>query len=401
MSKIEELSKLKKLLDSGLISLDEFEKFKFEIFEVNKNSRNESINHEVDISHKNKKRNTINLFKSKIDSKKPILVIIILILVLIFGILYVIPTPSQTSFIVQSGALLKTTDGGQTWSKLKGSLNNIELQKVFFIDDNTGYGIGSDGTGNYSTILKTSDGGASWIDLLELYDENLTKEGSYISLYFTDLNTGYVAGTNGIIIKTNDAGKSWELSKIDTNSPLVSILFTNVNEGYIIQAYKGSILKTVDAGKSWNLIKIEVDKKAEDYRYFMHSIDFTDLDTGYIVGEKQKTGTIDDGHSRLILKTTDGGVTWSSLLKSEENNSKIERLSSVCFVNSNIGFIISSGGKIMKTIDRGYTWNKNIIGENLSSVFFFDEKSGYVTDSNDAIFYTDDGGDTWTKSSIL
>ena len=409
MSKIDEVLKLKELLDSGHISQDDFDKLKSEIFEQNKNTVNEFKNYDENISDKLKNENLSenikaiksSSIKSTIESNKSLIIIAIIGLILIFGIFYLIPSSPKTKFIVPSeGTVLKTTDGGKTWSNLKGSIQDIQFQKVYFMDDNNGYAIGSDGTGRYSTVLKTSDGGTSWIDLLKLNNINFTKDRAYNSLYFTDLNTGYVAGTNGIIIKTNDAGKSWVPCETKTNDSLESLFFTNSNVGYVVIGSSGNILKTVDAGNSWNLIKCALDNQAENVYNELESIYFTDMNTGYVVGEKEKK-YVDNGFSRLILKTTDGGNTWNSLLKSEENNVDLERLHFLSFVDSNTGFICSSRGSIMKTNDGGKTWSKNTVGEWFISIHFFDEKTGYVIENNGAIFFTTDGGDTWNKSSLL
>ena len=54
------------------------------------------------------------------------------------------------------GTILKTTDGGTTWSSQKsGTTNN--LRGIFFTDANNGTAVGWDGT-----ILRTTNGGTSW-----------------------------------------------------------------------------------------------------------------------------------------------------------------------------------------------------------------------------------------------
>lgn len=76
-----------------------------------------------------------------------------------------------------------------------------KLQSVCFTDINTGYSAGQNGT-----ILKTTDGGASWTSLSSGTGCDLT------SIVFPDASTGYAAGGNlypypiGTILKTTDAG---------------------------------------------------------------------------------------------------------------------------------------------------------------------------------------------------
>ena len=318
---------------------------------------------------------------------------------------------SMTRFIVSSKEiLLKTTDGGSSWTTVNSRIGNeqlskgivtgkLRLTKVYFIDDINGYALGSDGTGGYNTILKTIDGGASWIDLLKHGNENLTKQG-LTSIYFNDLNVGYVLGTHGTILKTSNGGNSWTKLKTGTEDTLYSVCFTNAQTGYVVISGTGNILKTNNGGTSWSLLNCAKDDISQSIYNELESVFFTDLNTGYAVGEKEKRYA-ENGYSRVILKTTDGGATWNDLLKSEENNEKIERLHSLFFIDSNIGYVCSSNGNLLKTTDGGITWTENGVGEWLVLVYFFDENTGYVIESDGRILNTTDGGDTWNLASIL
>ena len=55
-----------------------------------------------------------------------------------------------------TGTILKTVNGGQSWSPQTSGTTNL-LRAVFFLDVYTGYTVGASGT-----ILKTTDGGNSW-----------------------------------------------------------------------------------------------------------------------------------------------------------------------------------------------------------------------------------------------
>ncbi len=65
------------------------------------------------------------------------------------------------------------------------------------------------------------------------------------SVYFTDEDTGYVAGVGGTIIKTTDAGESWTILSSGTTNSLYSIYFTDANTGYAV-GVGGTILKNRD-----------------------------------------------------------------------------------------------------------------------------------------------------------
>lgn len=89
------------------------------------------------------------------------------------------------------------TVSSKGWIPLINGLGN-QLNSVFFTDSQTGYIAGN------GTILKTSDGGDSWT-------KTINSDNNFFSVYFTDATTGYVTGGffEGFILKTTDGGSSW------------------------------------------------------------------------------------------------------------------------------------------------------------------------------------------------
>ena len=75
------------------------------------------------------------------------------------------------------------------------------------------------------------------------------------SIYFTDSVTGYVTGRNGTILKTTNAGTTWNSVASGGTDFLASIKFLDDNTGYIsggnIAGNTSTILKTNDAGSTW------------------------------------------------------------------------------------------------------------------------------------------------------
>src|SRR5215467_9921904 len=66
------------------------------------------------------------------------------------------PDPSTMVAVGYGGTILRTTDGGATWTPQFSGTTNI-LYGVSFVDANTGTAVGGNGT-----ILRTTDGGATW-----------------------------------------------------------------------------------------------------------------------------------------------------------------------------------------------------------------------------------------------
>ena len=109
---------------------------------------------------------------------------------------------------------------------------------------------------------------------------------------FTDNNSGYAVGDSGIILKTMNAGTTWNTLSSGTTDNLTSIFFTDSNTGYAVggDLYgAGIILKTINGGTNWSIVSIGANT-------LFYSVSFTDANTGYVVGGGGK-----------ILKTTNGG----------------------------------------------------------------------------------------------
>ena len=199
-------------------------------------------------------------------------------------------------------------------------------------------------------------------------------------VYFTDANNGYAVGLDGLILKTTDAGISWTPQNSGTTSSLLGVHFTDVDTGYVV-GVGGSVLKTTDGGVNWNLLP--------GASISLSSVFFTSASIGYAVGS--------NGNSAIIIKTINGGVTWTAQLTTPVTN-----FNSVYFCNDSTGYVVGNGGRIFKTTNGGATWTQQTSGFTTSffTVYFTDENHGYVGDYG-RILRTSDGGATWTYLTIF
>ncbi len=186
-------------------------------------------------------------------------------------------------------ALVKTTNGGENWQKVFVS-GAVGIDKIDFIDANTGYmaGYGMDGK---PSVFKTTNGGVSWT---KIYTD--TRPGSFMSMCFVNLNTGWVVGISSsnqsLIQKTTNAGVNWvdQVNQHPSNWELYNIEMVNENTGWII-GDAGQIAKTTNGGTNW---------RAQLNSGYWWGIDFISPDTGWVVG-----------YHGDILKTVNGGGTVS------------------------------------------------------------------------------------------
>ncbi len=215
--------------------------------------------------------------------------------------------------------ILKTSDGGISWQNQKSG-SNRELFSVYFADSYIGYALGI-----YATILKTINGGTTW--------DTLSSDVfcGFSSVCFTDANTGYAAGCG--ILKTIDGGTTW--TEVWSGSEYInSVFFKDDTKGYAVGS-GGTFLKTSDAGTTW-------DSKSFGATNTLLSVRFTNANNGFAIGFK------DDYNEGIIFKTIDGGVSWTNV--SYYANT---RLNSLFFADANTGYAVGTNGTILKTTNGG------------------------------------------------
>lgn len=272
-------------------------------------------------------------------------------------------TDANTGYIASTyGTLYKTINAGKDWTVTTPVAGLLFLNSLCFTDPNTGYMVGK------AAVLKTTDAGATWNKLTMGTGSNFNK------IYFYDQNVGFALGDNGIIYKTTNAGSSWDSLKTgldySSGSYLKSIYFINSTTGFAC-GYPGMI-KTTDGGNTWT--------KAGTYTN-LSIINFSSATNGTVLGSS-------------TLKTTDGGATWQS---TNTNTS----YSYVSFVDANTAFGFGSWGAMGKTNDGGKTWIANSPMTDNHCIWFTDANTGYMGASeensynNDRIMKTADGGKTW------
>jgi photosystem II stability/assembly factor-like uncharacterized protein len=117
----------------------------------------------------------------------------------------------------------------------------------------------------------------------------------------------------------------------------------------------------------------------------LYDLDFIDENTGWIVG----TGG-------MIVKTTNGGQTW---LYNNSNTSTSTQIYGVDFVNSTTGWAVAQNGIIRKTTDGGTTWNSQTSGQTVAlfDISFVNDQLGLIVGASGKILRTTNGGTNWVN----
>lgn len=265
------------------------------------------------------------------------------------------------------------------------------------------------------------------------------------AVYFLNENKGWVVGSNGTLLTTDDGGLNWKTLKRPTEDNLLDVVFLNENEGWLLcesnryQIERGDprtyLLHTND-GSNWQ--RINLDGYSRDMR--VTRIIFDVNRTGWLLGESGTFYKTDDGGNRWIGKpapsrflllggammnsqqgvlvgaastivyTNDGGITWrNAILKdnrttfkqtsvtNKETNSI--RFTSVSFADSQRGWAVGYNGQIYTSNDSGKTWyaqNTDVISD-LYDVKFLNQNEGWIAGNNGTMLYTNNRGYIWER----
>jgi len=149
--------------------------------------------------------------------------------------------------ISNSGDIVKTNDGGLSWEKLS-SPADFFLNRIQFVDSETGYIVGGDDTGGY--LLKTMDAGQNW----ELFNLETPDNVMPTGLFFLNDTTGYISGER-LFRKTIDGGRTWSEVIDHVSGNIRDVAFKSANEGYAATD-DGKYWKSVDGGTNWQSMQV-------------------------------------------------------------------------------------------------------------------------------------------------
>lgn len=213
------------------------------------------------------------------------------------------------------------------------------------------------------------------------------------ALEVIDDQTIWFAGSNGQYGYSKDAGATWKIDSIKTDTiiPHFRAIAHTAEAIFLLSIESPALLyKSEDEGQNWEIVYQEGHPAA-----FYDAMTFWDNKEGIAMGDPT------DGCLSIIL-TRDGGNTWTKL-PCDLLPPAAEGEAAFAASNSNIAVYghhawVASGGKksrVFHTADRGKTWEvfdtPIIQGAQMTGVFSIDFK-----DENNGIIF---GGD-WEKKEV-
>jgi len=316
-------------------------------------------------------------------------------------------TNALTGYLAgSSGSILKTTNGGTSWNQTILP-DAIGIYNIEFSSISTGYAVGY-----YGIVFRTSDAGATWQketlfetkneDLFSVslksdgvaiaaglygalykrnnsamwFETNPKRFGAATSIAWVTAQKGFVTLSSGYLLRTDNGGSTWTETTLIEGAYTSRVAFADNNYG-VVFTLSDTFFFTSNGGGNW------VKRLLPTGSAMPNAVHFPTATTGYAVG-----------NSGSIVKTTDGGFTWSHSIGPEGTS-----IHDVFFFDELTGIIASYYNGIHKTTDGGITWLKKAY-YNALSVSFPTNNVGYAAGFGSYIVKTTDGGDNWTQATV-
>jgi predicted CXXCH cytochrome family protein len=233
---------------------------------------------------------------------------------------------------------MSTGPGGDSswhWSNPLPQGNDVLAQS--WVSATTGWMAGRNGL-----LLKTTDSGATWAyqDPAITSDQRNTVDIRGVA--FADANTGWIGGGNAIVKKTTDGGSSWATGTAlpaDFTGYAVNTVAAYNTSSVIAAGAGGRLAYSTNGGSTWGTPSTNPARTAGAA---INSVVWQGATTAYAVTA-----------SGLILRTTDSGATWAT------QYTGTLALNSISFGSgTTVGYAVGTNGTgwtVLRTTN-GTTW---------------------------------------------
>ena len=285
----------------------------------------------------------------------------------ILGNLYFID--AQTGWAAgEDGTIIHTSNGGDSWIVQNSTVQTF-IVDIFFINKNLGWALTFRNVFPFGTItLKTTNGGDTWVA------EDYPDENAFMNtIFFFDSLNGWIGGT--YISGTTNGGVTWVKADVDSSMisglPVYNFNFYNRQFGYACGGYldlAGVIWRTTNYGESWSATGVSPDQVFD--LYIIDSLNAIALS-----GDPE--GFFGTGN----ISTTNAGASWTY------DEMTLSGLSfTIDFRTENEGWS-ASGYKFLITSDNGVTWENKATIDNavIFDLTFLDSRNGFAVGESGVI----------------
>ena len=317
------------------------------------------------------------------------------------------------------GKIIESTDGGFTWGQIDAGTSKSLYSIGFAPGGQAGWIVGQEGL-----ILRTEDGGKSWThQTAELWLDPLCEDPeerkyrlgdieaipcqpAYLfAISVVDANTAHAIGDKSAYARTTDGGKTWNTRTLKVASAdeigedlklafedpvLYDVEFLDANRGYIVGEF-GKIYYTDDGGDTF----VEQQESLMDDESI---VDILDLPTLFDVEFFDDKHGIAAGLDGRIAETHDGGNDWSFVPHGVDEF--VDPFYAATILPDGTRWAVGASGQVVRA-DAGQPLERGDLGSRVNNwirrIRFHDSKHGWLVGGFGLIMNTDDGGKTWYR----
>ena len=273
------------------------------------------------------------------------------------------------------GQILKTTNGGTNWTQQYYNSSHY-FRSVEFYNENVGFA-GTLANGNpTATLLKTVNGGATWTDISSNLPVNVA---GICGMHMVDENTIYITGlfyADAYIMKSVDQGITWTYTDMGSLcNALVDVYFKDENIGYAAgqsaqgTGLRGIIVRTIDGGQTWSTVALGEDSNERIWK-------IQELNENVMYGSVEAFTDTPE-----YYKSTDGGQTWQ--LYSVTSSGVSGTIQGIGFLNEDIGWLGGYDTFFYETTNQGGNWElKPSIGTSFNRFQRINDTLMYTSGTN-------------------
>ncbi len=286
------------------------------------------------------------------------------------------------------GKIYRTTDAGATW-QLQWDHPGTFVRTLAFVDEITGFA-GNVGTGYFpgvtdeTLLYKTTDSGATWAPVPAAQIPGIAGLCAMQVLTAPFINHGvletktrvYAAGRVGgpaWLMHSDDLGATWTATDLKDHAGMVlDVHFLDFNHGLIAASSSDDvtqgtarILRTEDAGRTWQ-VAYDSGRPFEN----VWKMSFPTPQIGYATVQSYNP----EASERFVIKTTDGGRTWTELPLVDDAR---VRQFGIGFLDERRGWV-GAVPHAFATTDGGATWAPARMGQAVNKVRVLHTPSGPV-----------------------
>ena len=296
-------------------------------------------------------------------------------------------------YIGESVGVMKSTDGGSTWSEIgTGSMGQIGVAKIV-IDPTASQNLiaGTGDVNSYGRLYRSTNGGQTWTpvsNLANAYWPAIAASapvGNTVRFYAVAAGIAPSNGTpSSLVYVSDDHGATWQLqpSPVVPNSKVhwayaVATSPTNPNNVYVLDSESEKLYASTNQGGNWTDISANFPHGNEittDYNFSQSFYDYHlecgSRMTNSVTSDVLYVGEID------IVESADNGATWTSIggptYTTNAKSHNDQHALAVCPTNPNLALFSNDGGLYTVTYDPTSGTNSVVsLNQNLGATMFY------------------------------